>query len=843
MNILVPCLLVFTKLRSKNTNVNVQSLINDLFIKQGRYLDISEWSPKDESEDFVWVDGQWLRRYLKNAKYPIEANESTSSTPSSLKISQPEVSLCEHGKIRIPSNSQRGKWIKRSIYDAIEKIPLENNLSLFREIETSHKFEPKLKCSICDDNYFKTLREKFALFREIHSVTGRLDRLDDYNNSDSGFYVSKAFLTDFRKRVANMNMEVLKTRAIGSFNFDNVISSTEQLNFSITCNHGKLAANDGVHRIAKVVSQDIWDVLKSLFPGAIELQVSNGVGTDPICDQCQNNRSIIAQRGDMKKHGSSKSDRGQLQAGRNVERGFAGTRLNSSSNVINGESHSFIVERGLSGTVSAGQAFAIVSSDTFPSITTTVHNTAAVGTSSSITTTPTANNTATVGNCSTTSITINDAAVPEVFATDSVNATNVAACTTSSTCSPSCVICMELLQDGTQIKVLSCYHVFHRRCIKEAWKKRIANQPRRCPICREVYSSEAIQELEEQSLQLISNHADATSNNTTAVATCSTDSTAISNLAAAEAFTTDITTSSIAAGGESSASTATNNIAEGLLLLNDAALNYSSTSTTTASTTAAVGTCLTDSTTINNVAAVDAFTTGITANSIAAGGTLYTSTVTNSTAAGSSPTDVSTTGAGASATISTTTNNIAFGGTTYATTTSVGASPLLEHNVTTTNDEFQTMLSTARQREREIQQSRALPLRTRRRVPKSRGVINVPLQENDPHFGEHFFNPPRISRNLQPTTVLPPFRHGTTVARLHTNHGAFAELFHQRNDERAYLLQLEQKREEERNEERLRWEEEDKRRAKEREEERQRREEDRRQFEAELQAVFGTAIN
>jgi hypothetical protein len=253
----------------------------------------------------------------------------------------------------------------------------------------------------------------------------------------------------------------------------------------------------------------------------------------------------------------------------------AGTRLNSSSNVINGESHSFIVERGLSGTVSAGQAFAIVSSDTFPSITTTVHNTAAVGTSSSITTTPTANNTATVGNCSTTSITINDAAVPEVFATDSVNATNVAACTTSSTCSPSCVICMELLQDGTQIKVLSCYHVFHRRCIKEAWKKRIANQPRRCPICREVYSSEAIQELEEQSLQLISNHADATSNNTTAVATCSTDSTAISNLAAAEAFTTDITTSSIAAGGESSASTATNNIAEGLLLLNDAALNYS----------------------------------------------------------------------------------------------------------------------------------------------------------------------------------------------------------------------------------------------------------------------------
>ena len=842
MNILVPRLLIFTKLRSKNTNVNVQSLINDLFIKQGRYLDISEWSPKDESEDFVWVDGQWLRRYLKNAKYPIEANESTSSTPSSLKISQPEVSLCEHGKIRIPSNSQRGKWIKRSIYDAIEKIPLENNLSLFREIETSHKFEPKLKCSICDDNYNKTLREKFALFQEIHSVAGRLDRLDDYNNSDSGFYVSKAFLTDFRKRVANMNMEVLKTRAIGSFNFDNVISSTEQLNFSITCNHGKLAANDSVHRIAQVVSQDIWDVLKSLFPGAIELQVSNGVGTDPICDQCQNNRSIIAQRGDMKKHGSSKSDRGQLQAGRNVERGFAGTRLNSSSNVINGESHSFIVERGLSGTVSAGQAFAIVSSDTFPSITTTVHNTAAVGTSSS-TTTPTANNTATVGNCSTTSITINDAAVPEVFATDSVNATNVAACTTSSTCSPSCVICMELLQDGTQIKVLSCYHVFHRRCIKEAWKKRIANQPRRCPICREVYSSEAIQELEEQSLQLISNHADATSNNTTAVATCSTDSTAISNLAAAEAFTTDITTSSIAAGGESSASTATNNIAEGLLLLNDAALNYSSTSTTTASTTAAVGTCLTDSTTINNVAAVDAFTTGITANSIAAGGTLYTSTVTNSIAEGSSPTGVSTTGAGASATISTTTNNIAFGGTTYATTTSVGASPLLEHNVTTTNDEFQTMLSTARQREREIQQSRALPLRTRRRVPKSRGVINVPLQENDPHFGEHFFNPPRISRNLQPTTVLPPFRHGTTVARLHTNHGAFAELFHQRNDERAYLLQLEQKREEERNEERLRWEEEDKRRAKEREEERQRREEDRRQFEAELQAVFGTAIN
>jgi hypothetical protein len=53
-------------------NGNVQSLINDLFIKKSRYLDISEWSPKDESEDFVWVDGQWLRRYLKYAKYAMK---------------------------------------------------------------------------------------------------------------------------------------------------------------------------------------------------------------------------------------------------------------------------------------------------------------------------------------------------------------------------------------------------------------------------------------------------------------------------------------------------------------------------------------------------------------------------------------------------------------------------------------------------------------------------------------------------------------------------------------------------------------------------------------------------
>lgn len=103
-------------------NVSVRSLINELLIREGKYLDISEWCPIDDSEGFVWVDGQWLRRCLKRIFSVIENDESASSTLSSLPLSLPTQGFCEHGKILSPSNVREGKLIKQNIYDAIEQF-------------------------------------------------------------------------------------------------------------------------------------------------------------------------------------------------------------------------------------------------------------------------------------------------------------------------------------------------------------------------------------------------------------------------------------------------------------------------------------------------------------------------------------------------------------------------------------------------------------------------------------------------------------------------------------------------------------------------------------------------
>jgi len=163
----------------------VNSFINDqkefleyLFIKDGKYMDISEWSPKDEEEDFVWIAGTWLRRYLEQS---LSVPAPTMQTlPSFAPPSNGATILCEHQGGLYPLNALKGKWIKRSIFDAIEQFHVEKKRSLKREIEEAPNFEPvalrsNFQCGICVEAYSKRLQDKLCLIRKIIEVNELLD--------------------------------------------------------------------------------------------------------------------------------------------------------------------------------------------------------------------------------------------------------------------------------------------------------------------------------------------------------------------------------------------------------------------------------------------------------------------------------------------------------------------------------------------------------------------------------------------------------------------------------------------------------------------------------------------
>jgi hypothetical protein len=175
----------FIPVRSIETKSKVHSFINDkreflesLFMKHGKKIDVSEWSPKDEKEDFVWIDGSWFRRYLEQAlSLPTPANQTSPSFPLP---SIDAVGLCEHQVGLNPSNAHKGKWIRRSVFDAIEQFHLEKKRTLVNDINEGHNFEPvvlrsNFQCGICVETYCKRLHEKLCLVRNIVEVCDLLD--------------------------------------------------------------------------------------------------------------------------------------------------------------------------------------------------------------------------------------------------------------------------------------------------------------------------------------------------------------------------------------------------------------------------------------------------------------------------------------------------------------------------------------------------------------------------------------------------------------------------------------------------------------------------------------------
>jgi hypothetical protein len=156
------------------------------------FIDISEWSPTldDDKDDCVWVKGEFLSRFLRLSFSPIEFDDSAAvdaviASYSSSLLSNGNSNnndmfiLCAHGNGLYPSIAQRGKWIKRQIYDSIEQLIIRQDDKLIGETNRQH-CEPttvntNFQCDVCSAEYSSKLQEKITLLRKLITVDELLD--------------------------------------------------------------------------------------------------------------------------------------------------------------------------------------------------------------------------------------------------------------------------------------------------------------------------------------------------------------------------------------------------------------------------------------------------------------------------------------------------------------------------------------------------------------------------------------------------------------------------------------------------------------------------------------------
>jgi hypothetical protein len=203
-----------------------------------------------------------------------------------------------------------------------------------------------------------------------------------------------------------------------------------------------------------------------------------------------------------------------------------------------------------------------------------------------------------------------------------------------------CVICFEALH-AERVEELSCKHVFHHRCVQRYFNAIPATRNKTCVLCRHVIH-QATQE--EPDVEIIDPRPPHQPNRSLNGTTTNNEFQAISSASRQRV------SNSTEAVGTTTADNTTNNI------------SAAGTSTSTTATITAARAATEASTTANNVAAAG---TSNTANHVTRA---RTSATTATTIAGS--------------------------------TASVGGAPVLEHDGTTTNNEFHSTLSAARQRGR-----------------------------------------------------------------------------------------------------------------------------------------------
>lgn len=290
------------------------------------------------SPNLKWVDGVKLRDFLSYSVgvgggnsssfcSPIDVTGTDNSSPSSDKkkiLLSHSHFLCEHGKKGLhPRVARKGKILSEEMYQKYLSI-LSEEYYKNEESEnvvgfefTDKMIDPScdIYCEECASSYQKELREKFTIlttsleiFDNLQESTTSATEEDGRGENERRFAVAAKFVTDLKRYMMKKFNLVLKDKSVQAEGIDKIFFSEliyadkvmetggepiadPFVNKRIICPHGKLKQTNN-KRTTKIVSEETWNNILSLFPNAISaecLEDGNSSSSDsspPICEEC-----------------------------------------------------------------------------------------------------------------------------------------------------------------------------------------------------------------------------------------------------------------------------------------------------------------------------------------------------------------------------------------------------------------------------------------------------------------------------------------------------------------------------------------------------------------------------
>ncbi|KAI0362032.1 cysteine proteinase [Trametes cingulata] len=215
------------------------------------------WNLKSREEDCVVASRQslekWLSRHLTKPKTPIfpsasipgedgakeEDAESTSLIGSSTEFIHTSDVVCSHGKLD-PDKAGDMKVLRAA---SCTRIDMEDGCRL------TPRFTPADVCPICVERMF---REKLYQIEHPRLVS-RFDEVAAVEDDQDGYFISKAWLKDWRLAKPKMHVE----------GEPDPPPDAEEYLRDVVCEHGSLATNVATRRR---ISEEAYSVLREVFP-------------------------------------------------------------------------------------------------------------------------------------------------------------------------------------------------------------------------------------------------------------------------------------------------------------------------------------------------------------------------------------------------------------------------------------------------------------------------------------------------------------------------------------------------------------------------------------------------
>ncbi|KAI0374832.1 cysteine proteinase [Pilatotrama ljubarskyi] len=215
------------------------------------------WNLRSREEDCVVVSRQglesWLSHHLTKPKTPkmtpaatpledatkkedVKTTSPASSSTTSISISDV---VCAHGKLD-PDKAGDMKVLRAAAYT---RIAAEDGCLL------APRLIPADVCPICVDRMF---REKLYQIEHPRLVT-RFDEVAAVEDDVDGYYISKAWLKDWRLAKPKMHVEGEPDRP----------PDAEEYLRDVVCEHGNLATNVATRRR---ISAEAYSILREVFP-------------------------------------------------------------------------------------------------------------------------------------------------------------------------------------------------------------------------------------------------------------------------------------------------------------------------------------------------------------------------------------------------------------------------------------------------------------------------------------------------------------------------------------------------------------------------------------------------